>query len=177
MKLPVLSSILYLSAVIQVNAQFDLKLSPGVGYPSGPYVGVAFSSAKIQFEFDYGWPAKLHEKDFGTYWAMNFGVRFGQESEITHLKSWIFRIGPSLQRLEDEWEINKRTSLILTFGREFNFSNHFGCEFQIGPALTFYKDEMVKKPKPDPDIITAIFVPFEDIRLPIDTKIAVFLRL
>ncbi|MBV6641263.1 MAG: hypothetical protein KI791_11110 [Cyclobacteriaceae bacterium] len=129
-------------------SQSNLRMSAGFGYPSGIHLSSIYHEKALQFEFVFGLPAIAHEMDRGYYWGLNMGVRFGKETNKAEIRPWIIRFGPSFYEVEDQWEIERRSILIATLGREINFSSRLGCELMFGPTITMSEKTIVKEDKP-----------------------------
>tara|TARA_Y100001972_G_scaffold126580_1_gene180711 strand:+ start:6575 stop:7096 length:522 start_codon:yes stop_codon:yes gene_type:complete len=129
-------------------SQSNLRMSAGFGYPSGIHFSSIYHEKAYQFEFVFGLPAIAHEMDRGYYWGLNMGVRFGKEENKAQVKPWIIRLGPSFYEVEDQWEVERRSILMATLGREFNFTSRLGCELMIGPIITMSEKTTVKEEKP-----------------------------
>lgn len=131
-----------------VFSQSNVRMSTGFGYPSGIHLSSIYHEKAFQFEFVFGLPAVAHDMDRGYYWNLNFGVRFGKEENKAQVKPWIIRFGPSFYQIEDKWEIERKSLLFATLGREFNFTSRLGCELMIGPTIIMSEKTTVKEDKP-----------------------------
>ncbi len=129
-------------------SQSNVRMSAGIGYPSGYHLSTIYHEKSLQFEFIFGLPAVVHDMDRGYYWGLNMGFRFGKEKNKAQVKPWIIRFGPSFYEVEDQWEIERRSILMATLGREFNFTSRLGCELMIGPTITMSEKTTVKEDKP-----------------------------
>ena len=77
--------------------------------------------------------------------SSNFYYHFGGSSEFSDVRPWYGKSGLLYIVDEDEYVMDKGLYLPVQIGRDFNISNKFGINFELGLSFLLTNDRAIKK--------------------------------
>ena len=127
------------------GASQEINIITGLGSPELLNAGIKIQSEQFQFGLSAGMLG-INANDGVRAVTGDFYFHFGGYSDLTDLPPWYMRLGATYLKDEWEYEIDKYIYLNTKIGRDFNFTETFGAQFDLGLSFQLDHNEIQKKP-------------------------------
>ncbi|MCB7481054.1 hypothetical protein [Christiangramia sediminis] len=125
--------------------QEKFNITGGIGIPELINLGGRFQFNQTELGFSVGtFPEK--DEDIISLQA-NLLYHFAGASSLSPRRPWYLRGGLTYSRSETEFELGKYFFLDLRIGRDFNFSEKFGIQIDLGGLYIISENIKEKKPQ------------------------------
>jgi len=128
---------------IKLFGQGKFSVSGGFSLPELINGGILYQIKQSQVGLNIGFYPKYSYKYIPL--TANYYYHFAGSSKFSTLRPWYGKSGLMYLVDEDQYILDKSLYFPLLVGRNFNMSNHFGLNLEIGLAFLLYSDRTIKE--------------------------------
>ncbi|GAA4310549.1 hypothetical protein GCM10023115_34200 [Pontixanthobacter gangjinensis] len=135
------------SFITSGQEQESFNITGGAGLLELFHIGGRFQLDQSELGFNIG-TVPSPDEDIISLQA-NYLYHFGGSSDLSARRPWYLRGGFTFIRSDTEFELTKYSIVDLRIGRDFNFSEKFGVQIDLGPAYVISEDVREKQDTDD----------------------------
>ncbi len=136
--------------LLPIYSQKSICLNTGAGFPELFNLGLSYKTNQVNFGLSTGWSTSGALRSY----SGDLMIPLSNDSLRSNKNFWYTRWNFTSIKYTDEYEITKTDVFSSRIGREFNISNYFGIDLDLGLALKLSErtTEIKSRPAPIVDI-------------------------
>lgn len=142
---------------LTLHSQKSICLTTGAGFPELFNLGLSLKTNQVNFGLSTGWSTSGALRSY----SGDLMIPLSSDSLRSNKNYWYTRWNFTSIKYTDEYEITKTDVFSSRIGREFNISNYFGIDLDLGLALKLSERTTEIKSRPAswllPDLDLGVF--------------------